>query len=94
MNLADAQAWVNETRAGINSDGIRDFRLSLDGDFVIVSGFTSQRDFFSAVGKTVDEAMAQLRERIPTPRNEAVKLREQAKECLRRAMEIECGGAS
>lgn len=95
MNAEQVMAWIGHQQSLLDASGIKDFELKFTSTEIYCSGMDPLKDtFVCGVGSTVDEAMKKLRTRIPLGRDAANELRDQAKELLRRASELERGGAS
>lgn len=88
MSLEQVQAWIADQQRALDETGIRNLELSVYRNGVQVSGWDNWR-FEIGLGDSIPAAYAQLRSKIPLPMELAARKREQAKQLLREAKELE-----
>jgi len=88
MSLEQVQAWIADQHRALDSTGIRNLELEVLRNSVHVTGWDNWR-FEVGIGDSIPAAYAQLRSKIPMPLELAARKREQAKELLREAKELE-----
>jgi hypothetical protein len=100
MNLESTQFWLAAEEAEImrtHGEHFSQIRLLVDAQSVRLWGFGVRGDerhqYRSGDGKTVAEAVAALAAQFPSGQQRIAKLRDQAKDLLRQAAEIEREGA-
>jgi hypothetical protein len=88
VSLEQVQAWIADQQRALDETGIRNLQLAILSSGVQVSGWDNWRYEIGA-GNSIPAAYAQLRSKIPMPLELAARKREQAKELLREANELE-----
>lgn len=88
MSLEQVQAWIADQQRALDETGIRNLQLAILSSGVQVSGWDNWRYEIGA-GDSIPAAYAQLRSKIPLPVELAARKREQAKQLLREAKELE-----
>ena len=96
MNLESSQFWIAAEEAQIMRTHAEHFsyvRLIIEAKMVRLWGYGVRGDernqYRSGDGKTVEEAVAALAAQFPSGQQRINKLRDQAKDLLRQAAEIE-----
>lgn len=88
MSLEQVQAWIADQQRALDETGIRNLQLAVLSNGVQVSGWDNWR-YEIGSGDSIAAAYAQLRSKIPLPLELASRKREQAKQLLREANELE-----
>lgn len=96
MNLETIQAWIAGQEAATirtHADHFSQIRLIIEAKTVRIWGYGVRGDernqYRSGDGATVEEAVAALAAQFPSGQQRINKLRDQAKDLLRQAAEIE-----
>lgn len=89
MSLEQVQAWISDQQRALDETGIENIALAIFRNGVQVSGWDNNYRFQIGTGNSIPAAYAQLRSKIPLPVELAARKREQAKQLLREAKELE-----